>query len=105
MKYVRRDETVTAQQWEGDIEKIDIAEIRQVEGMTGYQGKLAYYDTPEGKTATIRPKDYIVKKQDESIDIMSSVDFEKTYREVANSKKSANNNSQSKNPQDNFIKA
>jgi len=103
MKYVRRDETVTAQQWDGALEKIDIAEIRQVEGMTGYQGKLAYYDAPNGNVVTIRPKDFIVKKQDGSIQVMSSIDFDKNYREVANNKKSANNNKESKAPQDNFV--
>lgn len=104
MRYERRSETVQAQQWKGNLDEMDIAPLRQIEGMTGYQGKLAYYDTPKGTVLTVRPSDYVVKKSDGTVSVMSQPDFDKTYREVANVKKSANNSTQSKKSEDNFIK-
>lgn len=103
MKYERRSETVQAQQWRGNLEDITVAKIRQIEGVTGYNGKLAYYDKPNGQVLTIRPNDYIIKKANDMIVIMVADAFEKTYREVANSKNSSNNSRQSKKAEDNFL--
>lgn len=100
MRYERRSETVQAQQWLGDLAEFEVATLRKVEGMTGYAARLAYIDMPDGNVVTVRPSDFVLKNAEGKISVMSSPEFEKTYKEVANSRKPANNNAKG---EDNFM--